>query len=83
MASWQELTHVLVYLFLFEGSIDRVREAIKYFCDIKDIKFEHWTNVRGVATGTRIVRMVWQHQIPRNVVIDGVKCMVWCVKASP
>lgn len=52
------ITFVLVYLFLFEGSIDRVREAIKYFCDIKDIKFEHWTNVRGVATGTRIVRMV-------------------------
>lgn len=31
----------------------------------------------GVATSTRIVHMVCHHEIPRNVVIDGVKCRVW------
>ena len=45
--------------------------------DIKEIKFQEWTNVPGVATGTRIVRMVRKHEIPRNVVIDSVKCRVW------
>ena len=71
------VTHVLVYLFPFEGSNDHVKEALKYFGDIKEVKFQHWTNVPGVATGTRIVRMVRHHEIPRNIVIDGVKCRVW------
>ena len=31
----------------------------------------------GVSTGTRIVRMVRNHEIPRNATIDGVKCRVW------
>ena len=71
------ITHVLVYLFPFEGSNDHVKEALKYFGDIKEVKFQQWTNVPGVATGTRIVRMVRHHEIPRNIVIDGVKCRVW------
>ena len=71
------VTHVLVYLFPFEGKNDCIRDALKYFGDIKEIKFQEWTNVPGVATGTRIVRMVRKHEIPRNVVIDSVKCRVW------
>ena len=70
------VTHVLVYLFPFEGSNDHVKEALKYFGEIKDVKCQQWTNVPGVATGTRIVRMVRRHEIPRNIVIDGVKCRV-------
>ena len=71
------ITHVLVYLFPFEGKNDCIRDALKYFGDIKEIKLQEWTNVPGVATGTRIVRMVRKHEIPRNVVIDSVKCRVW------
>ena len=71
------VTSVLVYLFPFEGNNDQVKETLKYFGDIKEVKFQHWTNVPGVATGTRIVRMVRKHEIPRNVTIDGVKCRVW------
>ena len=41
------------------------------------MKFQQWTNVPDVATGTRIVRIVRQHEISRNIVIDGVKCRVW------
>ena len=37
---------------------------LKYFGDIKDIKFQHCTNVPGVLTGTCIMRMVRQHEIP-------------------
>ena len=54
-----------------------MKEALKYFGDIKEIKLQQWTNVAGVSTGKRIVRMVRQHEIPRNIVIDGVKCRVW------
>ena len=51
--------------------------CLKVFWDVKEIKFQQWTNVLGVATGTRIVRMVRQHEIPRNIIIDGAKCRVW------
>ena len=71
------VTFVLVYLFPFEGNNECVKEALKYFGDIKEIKLQQWTNVPGVSTGTRIVRMVRQHEISRNIVIDGVKCRVW------
>ena len=71
------VTHFLVYLFPFEGNNDRIKEALKYFGGIKEVKFQQWTNVPGVASGTRIVRMVPQHEIPRYIVIDGVKCRVW------
>ena len=41
------VTHVLVYLFPFEGSNDHVQEALKYFGEIKEVKFQQWTNVPG------------------------------------
>ena len=71
------ITFVMVYLFPFEGSNDRVKEAMKYFGDIKEIRHQQWSNVPGVHTGTRLVRMVRKHEIPRNIIIDGIKCRVW------
>ena len=68
---------VMVYLFPFEGSNDKVKEALKFFGDIKEVKHQQWTNVPGVYTGTRVVRMVRKHEIPRNIKIDGVNCRVW------
>ena len=71
------ITFVMVYLFPFEGSNDRVKEALKYFGDIKEIRHQQWSNVPGVHTGTRLVHMVRKHKIPRNIIIDGIKCRVW------
>ena len=77
LVSSTPVTFVLVYLFPVKGSNERVKETLKYFGDIKEIKFQQWTNVPGVSTGTRIVGMVLQPEIPRNIVIDGVKFRVW------
>ena len=73
----QVLSSTLVthYLFPFEGNNECIKDALKYFGVIKEIKFQQWTNVPGVATGTHIVSMVRQHEIPRNIAIDG--CKVW------
>lgn len=46
------------------------------------VKLQQWTNVPGVSTGTRIVRIVRHHETPRNIMIDGVKCRVW-YKSQP
>ena len=71
------VTLVMVYLFPFEGSNDKVKDALKFFGDVKEVKHQQWTNVPGVYTGTRLVRMVRKHEIPRNIKIDGVNCRVW------
>ena len=71
------ITFVMVYLFPFEGDNGRVREALKFFGDIKEVRHQRWSNIPGVCTGTRLVRMVRKHDIPRNIVIDGVNCCVW------
>ena len=41
----------MVYLFPFEGSNDKVKEAFKFFGDIKEVKHQQWSNVPGVYTG--------------------------------
>ena len=71
------ITFVMVYLFPYEGSNERVKEALKVFGDIKEVRHQQWSNVPGVHTGTRLVRMLRKHDIPRNIVIDGVNCRVW------
>ena len=45
------LTFVMVYLFPFEGSNEEVRQALKFFGDIKEVKHQQWTNVPGVDRG--------------------------------
>ena len=56
---------------------DKVKEALKFFGDVKEVKHQQWTNVPGVYTGTRLVSMVRKHEIPRSIKIDGVNCRVW------
>ena len=48
----------MVYLFPYEGSNDRVKEALKFFGDIKEVRHQQRSNVPGVHTGTRLVRMM-------------------------
>ena len=71
------ITFVMVYLFPYEGGNDRVKEALKFFGDVKEVRHQQWSNVPGVHTGTRLVRIVRKHDIPRNIIIDGVHCRVW------
>ena len=71
------ITFVMVYLFPFEGSNDRVQDVLKFFEEIKEVRHQQWSNVPGVHTGTRLVRIVRKHDIPRNIVIDRVNCRVW------
>ena len=71
------ITFVMVYLFPFEGGNDRVKEALKFFGDVKEVRHQQWSNVPGVNTGIHLVRIVRKHEIPGNFVIDGVNCRVW------
>ena len=67
----------MVYLFPFEGGNDRVKEALNFFGEVKEVRHQQWSNVPGVHTGTRLVCIVRKHDIPRNIIIDAVNCSVW------
>ena len=51
-----------------------MKEALKYYGDIKENKHQQWAHVPGVYTGTC---MVHKHEISQNVVIDGRQPLVF------
>lgn len=72
-----KVSTVLVQLFPFEGPNDAIRNALSPFGDIKDITMQTWTNVPTIHTGTRVVRMIRNLEIPRFITIDGMRCRTW------
>ena len=71
------LQHVLVYQYPYEYPNDSVATVMDKFGAVKDVLFQHWTNLPEVSTGTRIVRMVVEKEIPRFLFIRGIRCKVW------
>ena len=68
---------VLVYHYPYENDDSQVRKVLSRFGSIEDVSYQLWTNLRGVHTGTRIVRMVRTTLIPRSLMIDGFRCKIW------
>ena len=44
---------------------------------IKNVAYQSWTNLEGVHTGTRIVKMDCTDAIPRSLMIGGYRCKIW------
>ena len=70
-------TTVVVHQFPFEGDNDVLVKELSAFGEVKDIRFQKWTNIPDVATGTRLVRMVRTKDIPRFLSVLGVRVKVW------
>lgn len=68
---------VLLHLFPYEGSHLAVKNALKQYGDIKEIRHQTHVSAPGVSTGTRLIRMVRKHHIPRHIKIDGYPCRIW------
>ena len=71
------LQHVLVYQYPYEFPNDSVATVLDKFGAVKEVLYQHWTNLPEVSTGTRIVRMVLDKDIPRFLFIRGIRCKVW------
>ena len=71
------LTNVVIYHFPFEGSNDAIEKELDAYGTVKDVRFQHWTNLPEVATGTWVVRMVLEFDIPHFIYIWGIRCKVW------
>ena len=68
---------VLVYHYPYENDDSQVRKVLSHFGSFEDISYQSWVSLKGVHTGTRIVRVVRTSHIPRSLMIDGFRCKIW------
>ena len=68
---------VLLHLFPYEGSQLSISKALQQYGEIKNIRHQTHVGSSDICTGTRLIRMVRKHHIPRHVKIDGYPCRVW------
>ena len=68
---------VLVYHYPYENDDSQVRKVLSHFGSFEDISYQSWVSLKGVHTGTRIVRMVHTSHFPRSLMIDGFRCKIW------
>ena len=71
------LQNVLVYQYPFEFPNESVSSFLDKFGAVKNVSHQHWTNLPDVCTGTRIVCMVVEKDIPRSIFVRGIRCKVW------
>ena len=68
---------VLVYHYPYENDDSQVERALSQFGLVKDVSYQSWVGLKGVHTGTRMVRMDRTTRIPRSIMIDGFRCKIW------
>ncbi len=69
--------NVVVYNLPYDTPNEYINDALDFYGKIHQVRFQRWTNLPEVATGTRIVRMDVRHSIPRFVKIHTYRCKVW------
>ena len=69
--------NVLVYHFPYEKDDRQVKEVLSRYGSIKNVTYQSWTNLEGVHTGTRIVKMDRTDPIPRSLMIGSYRCKIW------
>ena len=70
-------SNVYVYLYPYESSDQPIIDFFSHYGTVDSVRFQTWTNLPDVSTGTRIIRMVRRNHIPRFVIINGHRCKVW------
>ena len=68
---------VLVYHYPYENDDCQVERALSQFGLVKDVSYQSLVGLKGVQTGTQIVRMDRTSRIPWSIMIDGFRCKIW------
>ena len=67
---------VFVYGYPVEGNSNLLTDALSRYGEVHDVRFRHWLHMSEVADGVRVVSMVRNQAIPRNLEVDGYHCKV-------
>ena len=62
---------VFVHNYPFEASSDSLSLVLKRFGDVKDISHRRWLHLKDIFDGVRVVTMIRDKPIPRNLDVDG------------
>ena len=66
-----------VHYYLFEAPDADIRSVLSKFGQIKGLRYQSFPGYSNVKTGSRIVRMVVEREIPSQQSIRGYLCRVW------
>ena len=62
---------VFIHNYPFEASLDSLSLVLKRFGDVKDISHRRWLHMKNIFDGVRVVTMIGDKRIPRNLDVDG------------
>ena len=65
-----------VYGYPVEGNSNLLTDALRRYGEVHAVKFRHMLHMSEVADGVRVVPMVRNQAIPRNLQVDGYHCKV-------
>lgn len=69
--------NVVVYNYPYDAPNSYISDALGSFGTIQGVRFQHWTNLPEIATGTRVVRVNLKSSIPRFVMINSYRWKIW------
>ena len=68
---------VYVHYYPFEAPDVDIRNAMSKFGQIKNLRYQSFPGYPNVKTGSRIVKMVVEREIPSQLTIRGYPCRFW------
>ena len=69
--------NVVVYNYPYDAPNLFINDALGSFGTVQGIRFQYWTNLPEIATGTCVVRINLKSSIPRFITINSYRCKVW------
>ena len=73
----RRLVWVQVHHYPSEAFDSVIEEFFKSYGSVKLVERQHWVALPDVQTGTRLVGILLDKQVPRNVIIGGFNCKTW------
>lgn len=73
----KHLTHVQVHHYPFENDLDPLFRVLAPFGEVKRTRFQHWTNIPEIRTGTILLDVILNHHIPRTLQVGKLRVKVW------
>ena len=67
---------LFVYGYPVEGISNLLTDALSRYGEVHDVRFRHWLHMSEVANGVRVLSMVRNKAIPRNLEVNGYHCKV-------
>jgi len=71
---------VFVYHYPFEEDDNRLKLALGPCGKVLEIRHQHYAGFNSVCTGTRLLKMVREHPIRRNLHVGGYRVKAWYVR---